>query len=904
MTVEAALADSNLFLPWTDRPGPQAGAPRSDRDVTILRGLARRIPANDAGAHNNLGVVFFQKGMHADAAEQFERALELDPRMQVAERNLQIVYFGTDYYDRTLEQLNQRLAANADDAAARSQLARTYLFGGDARAALREWQRLVTERPGDPEAEAWIARAEVRRGDLDGAVQVLARAAEKHPDNARLALQMGEILYLRGMAAEASRWLERCLALDENHAEAHHLIAFVYGELGHAARAQEHAARAAALNPSFAKADRSLSLDRYNEARYSELTGDRGKPVVTEGGGLVHYNMGLALRQKALYEEALKEFKLADERGEDRYLVMQAQAEMMLLLGNGGQAASLYTELIEEEPASPKLWNELGVAQHQLGRLADAEASYARAIGLDPKYTLAWNNLGVVRHHRTQEGSEEALESALAAGRSLAEIWRNLGWLHHLRKDWVGAEHAYRQALDVDTRLATAWTGLGMLFLERGRAEPASTALARAVECDPNLPEAHYHYAFALSASGDYPAALRETSRALELNPYITLPRFRLLIDLQFEDAAVTAPELDAPERLMAGATVEHFDFEAEDISLALEAVEPRVPEASKAEPELSLPSKPASIEWLAAARASLHSGHYAEAMADVQRAVALGANRIEAQLLQGEIHLLSGAAGEAVDRFDEVLHELQWSVPQAWLDEKDIRVRALAGMARSLLDLERAPEAVDFARKARELAPSAETASLEADALLSVGVPLEAAGVLERALAENPENVELRTRLGAAWLQAGDVARAEPMLRGALERESELPAARATLGRLLAIEGRSTDAEQEYRAALHVIPSFTDAAIGLADLLAEQGRLDEAINVLATFLEADPYSFFGLVRLGDVLWRAGREIEAGFAYRRILHFDPGHEEAREGLERLEPHEEDVDASWTVVLAE
>ena len=44
-------------------PNAQARAPRSERDLRILRGFAQRIDAADAGAHNNLGVLYFNKGL-------------------------------------------------------------------------------------------------------------------------------------------------------------------------------------------------------------------------------------------------------------------------------------------------------------------------------------------------------------------------------------------------------------------------------------------------------------------------------------------------------------------------------------------------------------------------------------------------------------------------------------------------------------------------------------------------------------------------------------------------------------------------------------------------------------------------------------------------------------------------
>jgi tetratricopeptide (TPR) repeat protein len=891
-----AGAETVAAIPWTDRPGAEhrkGGSPRSERDTAILRTLVRRIPANDAAANNNLGAVFYQKGLFGEAAQQFERALELDPRMAVAERNLQIVYFATDHFDTTLHTLQLRLEADPDDTDTRLRLARMFLFGGDASASLRELKRLAIQRPDDTTPLRWMARARVRLGELDEALETLFEAADRTPGDARVAAQIGELFYLRGAPDEARNWLERAIGLDDTMAGTHHLLAFVYGELGDDERAVLHAARAAELVPSYAKAEKSLSLDGYSEARYAELIGERPqRPAVAHGGGLIHYNLGLALRQKGLYDDALREFRAAAERGEDRYLVRQAQAEVLLLRESGEPAIGLYRELIEEEPASPKLWNELGVAHHQLGDLAEAARSYEHALSLDPMYALAWNNLGVARHHRGYPGSDDALGTALDAGRSLAEIWRNLGWLHHVRRAWPEAELAYRKALDADTRLASAWTGLGMLLLERGETDQASMALARAIECDPDLPEAHYHYAFALSAAGDYPGALRETSRALELSPYITFPRFQLLIDLQFEDAGVPAPELDAGARIRGGETIDDFELDVEDIDEALAAVDADLPKPAGTETEPVSPSRPASIEWLAAARSALGAGQYAEAMSDVQRAAALGANRIETRLLQGEIHLAAGAAGEAVERFDGVLSDLDRVTDplDAGVDANDVRCRALAGLARSRLELRRAAGAVEAAERWLALAPG-DTAAIAvlADALEEKGEPRRAARVLEAALAQSPDEPELVTRLGSAYLASGDLERAERTLRGAIAKNGNLPAARAALGRLLVVMGRVTEAEREYRIALDAIPSFTAAAVGLADLLVEQGRAGDAIDVLISFLDVDAYNLAGLTRLGDILWESGRQKEAGVAYRRVLRFDPGHERALTGLERLEP---------------
>ncbi|MDX1675366.1 MAG: tetratricopeptide repeat protein, partial [Longimicrobiales bacterium] len=98
----------------------------SRRDEEILRSLADRIDPEDAGAHNNLGVVFYQKGLIDDAIRAFERALELDPRLEVARANVELAYLDSGHFRERVESLRARIRRDPDDADAKDALARTY----------------------------------------------------------------------------------------------------------------------------------------------------------------------------------------------------------------------------------------------------------------------------------------------------------------------------------------------------------------------------------------------------------------------------------------------------------------------------------------------------------------------------------------------------------------------------------------------------------------------------------------------------------------------------------------------------------------------------------------------------------------------------------------------------------
>src|SRR3954454_12143302 len=91
----------------------------------LLRSFARRIDPGDAGAHNNLGVLYYNKGLYEEAVGAFMRALELDSRMQVAQRHLEIAYLNSGAADERIAHLREFLRANPSDREARWELART-----------------------------------------------------------------------------------------------------------------------------------------------------------------------------------------------------------------------------------------------------------------------------------------------------------------------------------------------------------------------------------------------------------------------------------------------------------------------------------------------------------------------------------------------------------------------------------------------------------------------------------------------------------------------------------------------------------------------------------------------------------------------------------------------------------
>lgn len=867
-----------------DRGGRRA--PMSNRDVVVLRSLADRIDPTDAGAHNNLGVVFYQKGLVEEAVSSFERALDLNPQLDVARVNARVALRHGGLLKRRTRELEHRLARAPDDGAIAESLARTYLLGGDPDAAVRVWARLLERRPDSAAIHAELARAQAERGLADEAVRLLERAAELTPEDPGIHLQRAELLHQRGANAHAEQAVRRALQLDEDDATAHDVASRILAALGRREEAAAERERADALDPRAAGAGH-LSLERYLSAPAAraqpvddaDASHEPEPPAEPEpapppepepGPAPVEATLGRIARANQLRRrgddgaarEVLEQALAGDP---DNAEIRQALAELHLLAGRLATAETEYARLSRERADSPKLWNERGVVLHRLGRLDEAVEAYRRTVALDHAYSLGWSNLGVALVQRGENGAaERALRQATADGPPVEVLW-NLA-LFLTRGDRPDeAVDACRRALDLDRGVAEAWSRFGGALFQANRPAEARDALLKALDLDPELAEARYQLGFALSALGDFKGALRETKLALERDPLFPAPRFRLLIDVQFESGSLPAPDAGIVERVGAGTPIKDFRVTREDLDRAFAGFTPPPPD------------RPAAFEdALRDAREALRRGRLERASDRAARAAALSPASPEALLLQGEVFLRRGLAGEALERYDAVQRT----------GGVDYAGDAAVGRARCLLVLGRLDAAIEAAEDA--LAGGREEGlRLLARALLEAGQADRAVSVFESTLEQGDDSPATLVGYGTALVAAGRPADAEPVLRRALDRAPNAVAGRLALGRALASRGNATGAERQFGAAVRMLPSYGEAVLELAELQWREGRRQSAVRTVVDFLELDPTHVEGLARLGTWLREVGRPDQAEAALRRALRFDPSHAGANRELERI-----------------
>ncbi|HEX2609595.1 MAG TPA: tetratricopeptide repeat protein, partial [Gemmatimonadales bacterium] len=614
----------------------------------------------------------------------------------------------------------------------------------------------------------------------------LARACEKEPNNPVARFHRGEVLYNRGLTELALVALKEAVASNPEYAEAHYLLAFVYGDLGQHEAARAASKRALSLNPMLGRAQANLALARGEAAKRgsgeaaangqvrvdaSQLRLDAASsppgvptsPQSVPGALLAHYNLGLALRQKGYYEESLREYQLGLEAGEDRRLNLQAMAEVHLLRRDLNAALQLYDLLVKDYPDSPKLWNERGVCLHQSGHTAAAASSYEKAVEVDPAYQLAWNNLGVLRSSATSpDASSAAFRRALSGSQPLLTARLNLGLLFLQRNQLKSALEEYQRALTEQPASAVGWNGLGLVLVELRRYEDARNAFGRAIDVSSEFAAAHYNLSFVLSQLGDFDGALRETKRALELEPMYIPQKFSLTIDLQYEDPTIAiAPELvaDVSGDELGG----EFSFDPPALDQLFTELAPATPSA---------PAAPAE-ESLKGARELIAKGLLDLASNELTRASARGAAAGPTAVLLGEIFAKRGLYGEALERFrqartalprdrDAALGEIKALLALNRAEEaagladdlaawQQADVEVLAARARVRLSLGDARGAVESVKQAQALAPSRpELYQLRAQASARLGDRAAALADFQTALELDPSLVRVWHELGA----------------------------------------------------------------------------------------------------------------------------------------------------------
>jgi Flp pilus assembly protein TadD len=174
------------------------------------------------------------------------------------------------------------------------------------------------------------------------------------------------------------------------------------------------------------------------------------------------------------------------------------------------------------------------------------------------------------------------------------------------------------------------------------------------------------------------------------------------------------------------------------------------------------------------------------------------------------------------------------------------------------------------------------------ANARLTSGDSQAAVSELEALVAADPGNPVFRGKLGAAWRERGETAKALPLYRQAAAAAPRDPEAWYNLASALQDAGQPGEARQAIERALQLDAGRPEAHNTLGIIELGQGNLDQARREFAAAAAIDPRDAAAFNNLGNVLRAEHKLDEAVNAYQRSAALAPRYAEPLNGLGTLE----------------
>lgn len=528
---------------------------------------------------------------------------------------------------------------------------------------------------------------------------------------------------------------------------------------------------------------------------------------------------------------------LAQADKNDRYYGLVA-GELALLEKQPEVAASAFGDAVKRGEVARGQW---GLARAQLSaqKLAEAELAAKAVLAASPRHAPAHTLLA--QQALTRGAIDEAFAHArIAAGAtpidgatarpSRAERARALaveGRVEEKRDHPREAQAAYEQALAGDPFSVPDLLGSGRMLMRLGRPQDALSRFDSALNAKPST---------TAGVDGRIPlldAGLGALQAMLALQrPQEALARATALL-AQFPN--------DPEVKLWHGSSLEALE--------RLDEAEADYRETMEKAPKLF-------SGYVALSQLLFRRGRPEEAARVLSLASGKVDDSAEVRRMLGNSELVRTHLPEAVHQFEAALH----------FDPND--PGALFGLAtaqRKSGAIDAASATIDRLEKADPTFPGL---ALERGQIFeNRGDYVAAIEAYRKALAQRPGDSELKLRLGAALVTAGQVDEAEGVLGQVLKERPTSAEAEHYLGRVLFARKETAQAAQRFERAVNFDTLRADYHLYLAWALLEQGNFGGALESVQKAIERDP-------NLGDARWILGRiQLRTGAVKDALVNF-------------------------------
>ncbi|UCD83323.1 MAG: tetratricopeptide repeat protein [Deltaproteobacteria bacterium] len=233
-----------------------------------------------------------------------------------------------------------------------------------------------------------------------------------------------------------------------------------------------------------------------------------------------HNNLGIAYRNKEMFDEAIREYQQALNLKPDYAEVFYNLGNAYRIKGMSDEAIREYQQALRLKPDYAEAHMNLGVAYADKGMFLEANSEYQKTLRLKPDSAEAFYNLGNAYADKGMlDDAIRAYQQALRLKPDYTKAFYNLGTVYLNKGMLDEAIKEYQQALSLEPDSPKAFYNLGNAYADKGMLDEAIKEYQQALRLEPDYAEAHMNLGVVYSNKGMLDEAIREYQKALEIKP-------------------------------------------------------------------------------------------------------------------------------------------------------------------------------------------------------------------------------------------------------------------------------------------------------------------------------------------------------------------------------------------------
>lgn len=495
---------------------------------------AIRLSPTLAFVHNQLGAAYLEAGRLEEAETVFRKAIEINPKEELAYRNLIKVTTRLNRPQDGLKAIRQAVqkypqsyivhlnyaeallttgrAEEVGDVVERAQQltgsivnpthyawsmaiqGEASLALGKSREAIERFRQGLDRRPDDQRLMSGLCNALVSVHDFQEALTLLENAEAKHPDNASYFSMHGHILMAQGSFPEAKTALEQAIALNPDDPIAHQNLGSVLSCQGK-------------LEEAIICYERAAERFDYPVHAYSAIAQIYGR-------------LGKSTEAEKAYEKAVAAGRAAVEQEPENAEHWFTLGAVLRSQGSYDEALLMVRKSTEIAPRNLQYLTQLGGDLSNRGDFAEAITVLSRALEIEPTNLLALRYLYITY---TKQGQHEEARKALKRSLEIRETpdgYLTLGWDLFKQEKHSEALDALSKAVQLEPLNYERMANAAYLCRQYGETKAAIDYFKQAATLNPHDPHLQVNLAGVLLHVGRFDESLSHLRRGHELGKH------------------------------------------------------------------------------------------------------------------------------------------------------------------------------------------------------------------------------------------------------------------------------------------------------------------------------------------------------------------------------------------------